>query len=422
MSLIPKTPQEILEAYGAELEKIVGPNVLQDPIANRSSNLVRVLSMAALSLNDIEQAVEALIIEQNPNNLEGIALTNYGAQRGIQRKTGAKSKTIVMVTGQQGSILERGSVLNDRFGGRWITEADVILESTGVGCAFGMGIACAEESGTFCLQEDELVYDNSTSPFIFGATNGIMLEVGGAEESDEAFRNRILSRGPLANVNGTSDNALDAIYAIDGVNFARFEFVDTCIGSGPMFVVHGGDDAKICDELIRKSGVACNMVGESNCGSCNDVRFQRPCPVLLCIEVTVNPDCPLLTDAQISEIIMSVAPQIARQTKVRANDIAKLQQDIDSVRFRVKRQPLVSCPDDDTNGADILTDPIDFEQIRFGTQNPYGLCGGKPDCEAQTGFVNSASLNIWEYFVMDAAQITFVRSEQPESDCNLCED
>jgi len=424
MSLIPKTPQEILEEYGAELEKIVGPNVLQDPAGgtterpNRSSNLVRILSMAALSLNDISQKFEAIVLEQNPVNLEGVALTNFAAQRGIYRNLGTKSKTVVMVTGQQGSTLDRGSELFDRFGGKWIIEEDVNLDSIGIGCAFGMGIACSEESGNFCLREDELVYDNSLTPFIFAATNGIMLSIGGAEESDESLRNRIMNRGPLANVKGTADNAIDSLYNIDGVNFARYAFVDTCIGTGPMFIVHGGSDDLICDSLLADSGIACNMVGEQSCSDCTGIRFQRPCPVLLSIEVQITCYCPTQTQQSIRDLIMSLAPSIATQQRVRANDIAVISSEIDSVRFKIRRPTLITT--DCSPTVESFNDPIDNTPLPFATNDPFGLCKPQAACTDEQPFVNSININPWQYFIMDSAEITFAACNEVDGDCNSC--
>ncbi len=278
-------------------------------------------------------------------------------------------------------------------------------------------MACSDVAGTFQLNDDELVFDNSTMPFIFSASNGMMLEIGGAVESDESLRNRLQNQGPLANVLGTVDNAVSALYAVDGVTFVRFANVETCIGNGPMFIVYGGRDSDICETLLKRSGATCSMVGESACGSCNDIRFQRPCPVLLCIEVTVNDDCPLLTDDAIRSIIMSVAPNIAKQTKLRANDIAKLQGDIDSVRFAIKKPELHGCPEQSTQ---VYNDPLSNTPLRFATSNPFGLCGGQVDCGTPPTFVNSVTLNPWQYFIMDASQITFVRAPKPTSDCVVC--
>lgn len=414
MSLTPQTPSEILAAYAIELATKWGPTTLDDPVSNRADNLVRLMSMSALSLSDIEAKVEALVLTQDPNNLEGASLTAYAAARGVQRLTGTSSKAVLVVTGQQGAVLAAGSKLVDRFGSDWSAQSDVILESSGAGCAFATGVVCSDVVGNFMLGDDELVYDNTTTPFIFAATNGQILELGGSIESDSALRNRLLNRGPLANVNGTKDNAIAAILELNDVNFARFDFATSeCLGSGPMFVVHGGDSSQICDTITLKSGVACNMIGEVECGSCTDVRFQRPCPLLLCIEITVNVDCPITSQEVLTQIIISIGPDIARQTKIRARDIANLSQDIDSVRFRVKRPLLMECLDD----APIYIDPIDGSQIKFGTQNPYGLCAGGIDCD-EGGFFNSISINLWEYFILDQSAITYVAAADAIDSCN----
>lgn len=414
----PRTPSQILQTYGNELATKWGPNVLQNPVANRSSNLVRLLSMTALSLSDIEQKVQALIIEQNPNNLEGLALTSYGENRGEPRNTGTRSKAVIMVTGQQGSTLVQGSELVDRFGAVWRTIADITLDSVGAGCAYAMGIACADDVGAQCLNEGELVYDNTTTPFIFAATNGIMLEIGGAIESDEAYRDRIQQRGPLSRVVGTADYALAQLRKIDGVNFARFVNVNTCIGNGPMFIVHGGADADICDGLLRDSGVVCNMVGEVSCGDCTGIRFQRPCPVLLELEITLTCDCPTQTQESIRSLILSIASRITTQQRLRANDIAVISSEIDSVRFRLKKPKLTTLECDPTVLE--LLDPIDNSVIKFATNKPFGLCKPAAACEEEEPYVNAINIQPWQYFVLDQRFISFADCVEADGDCNRC--
>lgn len=418
MSLVPQSPNEIIKDYGDKLAVDFGPNVLQDPTANRGSNLVRLAAMTALSLSDIQHGVEATIVSQNPNNLEGVALTNYAAQRGVQRKTGTKSKAVAVVTGQQGSTLSAGDQLKDRYGSVWNVTADITLDSVGVGCAFGTGVVCSDVPGSFTLDQGELVFDNTMSPFIFAATNGQMLEVGGQQESDQALRNRLLTRGPLASVVGTKDNALASLTELDGVHFARYELVDTCIGSGPMFVVYGGEESAICETILRSSGVACNLVGETVCGACTGVRFQRPCPVLLEIEVTLTCDCPSQSEDSIRSLIMSIAPKLALQSRLRANDIAVLSSEIDSVRFRLRRPPLVTLECDPTVLQ--LNDPISNTPINFATSKPFGLCKPAAACEEQDEYVNAVNIRQWQYFVADQRFIHFAPCVEADGDCNSC--
>lgn len=418
MSQIPNTPSEIIKKYGDELFSDWGANVLQQPEQNRGDPLVRLMSMAAISLSDIQSGIEANSLRRDPNNLEGIELTTYAASRGVFRKTNTSSMAILIVTGLQGAILPAESQLTDRFGSVWRTTEDIQLNSDGVGCAFAQGIVCASDPGSFVLQPGELSFDNAGMEFIFSATNGDMVTVGGAEESNESLRRRLSATGPLSRITGTSDNAIAKILEVDGVEYANFAIVDSCIGSGPMFIVSGGEPERICDTIERFSGVCGNLVGEVSCGDCTSVRFQRPCPLLLEMEVFVDDSCLISDEEQIKSLIMSIAPQVARQSKVRSGDISNLQQIIDSVVFRAKRMPLTGCFD----GSElIVTDPFSMEELIFATDNPTGLCGGLPDCE-DGDFSNSISINPWEYFLMDATAITITSSpQQQESDCAACE-
>lgn len=423
MSLVPKSPSEILQEYGAELNTLIGPNVLQDPVANRSSNLVRILSLAALSLNDIQQKVEAQIVEQNPDNLEGIALTNYAAARGVTRKVGTKSIAILIVTGQQGAILPNGSQLTDRFGSIWETREDIILESPGLGCAFAQGLVYSVDSGTFTLVEDELVYDNTPTPSIFTATNGMMIQVGGSLESDESLRNRLKGRGPLVNIQGTADNTLAAIWAVDGVTLARFAFVDNCAGKGPMFIVKGGDPQEVCSALLQKAGLTGELVGNTSCEdlTCSQVRYQEACPFVLAVEVTLSCDCPAISEDIIKSLIMSQAPAVARIDTINSNDITTLHPDIDSVRFRIIRPLIYSSPT--LSDAPEIFDPLTNQLIVFATDEMFGVCAGERHCVDNTReYMTTLKLNPWEYAIIVEDEITFTGNcPEPEDICVPCD-
>lgn len=406
--MTPQTPEQILTDLAAEIQADWGPTPLQDPVANRSDNLVRLVSHWAVSISDLQWAFEAFIQRNNIAALEGELLTAAAAVRGITRKTGALSKTTIMVTGLNGTTLPAGSELMDRFGMNWITQSDIKLSPKGAGCAFGQGVACAETSGSFTLFPGELRYDNIATPYINAATNGIMLEIGGEQESDDALRNRILNRGPLSLISGTSDAALSAIYAVDGVNFARYEQVETCDGSGWMFVVHGGNDAEICEAIKRHAGLGvCALLGDNSCEShCADVHFQRACPVLTCLKITLSCDCPEPDENTIKSQILSAAPSLALENRITAKDIARLSDQIIKVEFSTKKRPLYACIDQDTP---TIIDPVDDTEIPFASTNPCGICAGVIECAENEEFLPCAQFHPWEYPIIDAEYITVER-------------
>ena len=287
---MPRSSSEILQEYAAQIFDVWGNTPLSDPVANRNDPLVKILSGAAAGQSELEHAFEAFVASGNLPNLEGQALTSAAAMRGVYRKNGTLSKAVVMVVGDIGSVLEKGSEFTDRYGAVWKTVTDVELPS-----GYGMGVVCAEDPGSQILSPRELSLDTTGTPWIHSATNGIMIEVGGQVENDQALIYRAMNRGPMAHIEGTKDRVLAEIDALDGVNFSRYGFVKSCIGDGPMFVISGGNDSDIGETIKLNAGMSYGgLVGGSvyQDEDCTEIRFQRPCPVLLHIDVTLSCDCP----------------------------------------------------------------------------------------------------------------------------------
>lgn len=415
-----KTSDEIVIDLSQEIEQDWGPTSLQDPEDNRSDNLVRLVSNWGVSIADLYSAFEAHVQRNNIPALEGELLTSAGAIRSLYRKTDTRSKTTIMVTGEQGSILPAGTELIDRFGGKWETQNNIELIARGASCGYGQGVACAVEVGSFRLNPGELVFNDSSMTWIYSATNGLMLEIGGAQESDQAFRNRILNRGPLAHINGTSDAALNAIYAVDGVNLASYTQVQTCIGNGWMFVVHGGDDAQVGEAIKLHAGLGVtSLVGSTvyQDSSCTEIKFQRPCPVLLKLRVTLGCDCPIIDAETVKSLIVSLAPRIAGQDKLNAQEIARLSPSIDKVEIYKQCMPLYGCIDENTP---TITDPTTGESIVWGTDVFTGLCGGQVLCAGV--YTNTIKLQPWGMGVIDSNHIEVIAQciDAEDKGCATC--
>ena len=144
---------------------------------------------------------------------------------------------------------------------------------------------------------------------------------------------------------------------------------------GFAYVVHGGDDAEIC-ETIQQYTQNCNgLIGNVECNNnCfNSIRFQRPMPVIIDVTACLPVDCPPITAAQAEQFIRNTESSITRSNKIRSCDFSKAHPEIDDVTFNVTFPPLITC-----EGGQTYTDPIDGSEIDFYGTN---YCGGIPnDC------------------------------------------
>lgn len=349
-----RSSNEILQEYAEQIKDVWGDTPLANPAENISDPLVTLLSGTALAQSQLEQRLEAFLLSSNFNNLSGSDLTNYAAARGIVRQTGTKSKAIIIVTGDDGAVLDAGSLMTDKSGNAWQVVEDIRLTSTGT-CAVGSGCICAVSAGCLTLKEGEIFYDNSNNPCIFNVTNTLMVSYGGQLENDQQLRERLACRSPFTCTTGHHSAALNDLKQIDGVIYAKYEKVESCIGDGWMFIVKGGDESKICD-TIRKHTTTCNLVGGTSCpDTClEEIKFQKASPVGIKVNLRVTEGCPYPDIAKLKSLVASQSSRLAPRSVIHMIDIAKLDPVIEFVDFQ--RLP---CP---CEGA---LDPFTGEELVY---------------------------------------------------------
>lgn len=406
--MISRTLDELLADVAAQMQAWIGNNPLANAVVNRSNPLVKLVTAVLRGQVDLEKRLAAFKNLSNLNNLSGEFLTYAAGKKCIERKVCVKTKYLITVWGDDCAVLPQGAALIDAQGRSWTVSESITLSGNGTLCASGTGTVESSECGCWIVDIGTLSLDGEHLG-ISSATNSFLLEKGGEEESDEALINRIYNKGPLANIAGTADNAIAALAALDGVDFVRTYQGDLCGESGFMFIVHGGNDADICETIKLKSGSACNLLGDTECSAdCyNSVRFQKACPVKLCIEILLNKDCPRITKEQATAMIMTQAKDLAYKSKLSGAMLSKLHPDIEDVKLSIKKPPLFACDE-------MIIDPITGDEVNFGNQE-CGLCVAKSECIGDPVYSGTVSLQPWQYPILTAEQITFRECEAAEA-------
>lgn len=399
--MIPRTTQELIQAIAPQVDALLGNNPLLDPVANQSNNLVKLLTIAMGGQAELEQRIEAIKFLSQARYLDGEQLDLLAAGKCLTRSECTTSKALLVVSGEDCAVLQAQSQLTDSLGRAWSVTEDITLSGNGSACAFGVGVVEATVCGCWNLKEGELAFDNSNTPNIYSATNSVMLEKGGDLESDDSLRNRLMNTGPLHLIQGTSDSLKSALLQLSGVNFARTLQGEFCGQTGSMVVVHGGLDADICQAILNNGVLACSLIGNVECNSScfSGVRFQRPCPVFIDIFVSLNCDCPTITEEQAQSIILAQAGSVARTNKIVSSTFLKLHSDIESVRLKVRR-PTLGC------GEITFTDPITDEVINWNTEDPSGLCGSVSECDNESQ-IYSQTIRLPEFEMPILGNVTF---------------
>jgi len=409
-----RTVEELLQSVSSKIDTVFGNSPLSNPTANASNNLVKLVQMVMIGQAELEKRIEAFQFQYQQRFIENDALDYLASTKCLERLEDTTSKALIAITGEDCALLQQGSILLDEIEREWFVTEAVTLTTNGSTCAFGFGVVEASASGCWFLKDGELTFDNSNTPSIYSATNIMMLEKGGAVESNDAFRDRISNTGVLSMINGTDDRLQSLLSQVDGVNFARVDSGTFCGETGGLAVVSGGLDSDICETLRLQGSLTCSLLGDTSCDTnCFDgIRFQRPIPVKVDILVTLNCDCPVITQSEAESMILAQSTNFSSSTKISGSTLSKLHPDIEHVQFKLIRRE-IGCGLDET-----YIDPFSGDEFDFFTSQAFGINAGVTDCQNESNeYLGTAKFPIYEMPVMN--EITFTDCPKV-GQCNPC--
>jgi len=156
----------------------------------------RIIEAFALMKADILGMNASVANQLNISYSTGRFLDNIGAFYGVDRNPASHSKISIVVTGDANTVISAGSVISSKKGVKYEVAAKITIPSSS-NTAEGVAIAVEEGAVTPCFDEESPDYDPVTT-----ITSGVIgwktvegleiLAIGSSEESDDAFRSRIL--------------------------------------------------------------------------------------------------------------------------------------------------------------------------------------------------------------------------------------
>lgn len=156
----------------------------------------RIIEAFALLKADILGMNASVANQLNISYATGRFLDNIGSFYGVERNPATHSKISIVVTGDSNTVISAGSVISSKKGIKYEVAARITIPSE-TNVAEGVAIAVEEGAVMPYLDDESSDYDPVTT-----ITTGIIgwktvegreiLSVGSSEESDDAFRNRIL--------------------------------------------------------------------------------------------------------------------------------------------------------------------------------------------------------------------------------------
>lgn len=181
----------------------------------------------------------------------------------------------------------------------WETVNDFTFDILGI--ATGISATSAVR-GSISANAGTLTQLVSTSEIVSTLSNPLDATVGREVETDNtARRRRDLSQ--IAPSIGLAGSIFANVSQVEGVTFARLYNNETLvpdangiIGKSVGLVVLGGDDVEIAQSFMERKSIGASYSGTTtvnfvdNLGTLNEVKFYRPTPVLIDIEVSITLD------------------------------------------------------------------------------------------------------------------------------------
>ena len=219
MPLNRPTLQQIIDRIDADIVgKITGATTL----ALRS--FLRILGRAFAGVAHalygyLDNQANELFATTASADADGGRLDTIGGEYGIVRNAAVKASGNAAFTGTAATVIPAGSALNSVAGNRYTTDEELTI---GVGGSVVGAVTC-DTAGTDGNDSSGVVltFESPIANVDSDATVDSDGLVGGAdEETDDAYRARILARKRLAPHGGTSNDIINWMLEVDGVTRA----------------------------------------------------------------------------------------------------------------------------------------------------------------------------------------------------------
>lgn len=256
------------------------------------------IGLFAEAIADLDELAEMVWMSFDPDLSSNNSLSRLVKLNGIERSLGAYSVATLTLTGTPLTLIPAGSVIGNVSGTVLVyTSADARLDDTGV----AMVTASPDSIGVINAVTNSLTVIKSPIYGWASVTNEQPMVIGKLRETDQALRLR--RRGSVSKGNRNMTEALwAALSDLQGVvEVSVLENATPLKDSRGLpphsihVVVLGGDDLEIAQTIwISKTGGTV-LAGEQvieitdQMGNAQSIRFSRPTPVPVKIEVSITP-------------------------------------------------------------------------------------------------------------------------------------
>lgn len=253
------------------------------------------ISIFAKKIYDTNALALLAYNNRTPNTSIGVGLDNLCSFVGISRKPATYSVVNLTITGTPSAIIENGQASDGTY--IWDLPEQVIIPDSGViiveaKCHVAGNIQAAPDSITQIV----------TPTFGWtGVTNNSSATSGSDIETDADLRGRY-AESAYSPSSTVFDGIDAAIRTVSGVKRVKGYENDTNVAiqdpdldpHSIMFVVEGGADNEVAEQILYKKTPGCGTVGETAVdlftamGNTTTIKFQRPAAVTIKVEISIT--------------------------------------------------------------------------------------------------------------------------------------
>lgn len=323
----------VLAALTSSYRGIYGQDAYLEPDSQDGA----LLAVFALALSDTNSMAIAVFNQFSPASAQGEGLSSVVRINGISRRVPSSSTADILISGQVGTVITNGAVM-DASNARWSINATATIGLSGQVTA----TATSDAPGAVHAPAGTLTVIGTPTRGWQAATNPAAAALGAPVESDAGLRIRQRTSTALPS-SSVLDGIIGAVLNLPGVvrlasyeNDTSLTDANTLPGHSIALVVDGGDPLAVANTIAAKKGPGVNTYGTTKVPVVDvyqipqTIDFSRPSlvPVAVAVTMTALPGFNTVTANAIQQSVVTYINALPITAPVR---LSRLYAPLDSI-------------------------------------------------------------------------------------------
>lgn len=306
----------ILEWFQNQYRSIYGSDIVLD----NSTQDGQWIAIQAQAMNVCNQAMITVFNSFSPAKAQGAALSSNVKINGISREPATNSTCDVVISGDVGTVITNGTVLDTVNRNTWNLPESVTIPEGGLATVTAI---CATP-GPISADIGTLTIIGTPTDGWTGVTNATVAAIGQPMQTDDSLRMQQARSTMLPSVS-IMDGIVGGILALPGVSIVKGYENDTAVtddngipAHSIAMIVEGGDAMQIATVIANKKSMGVPTYGTTtetvtdSSGTQRTINFFRPTETNIYVKLTVKP-LANYNSTTVQEAAQGIADYIATQ-------------------------------------------------------------------------------------------------------------